>query len=454
MTGRDLATLKDTLNRAAKIDVDTGMAVDFETAVQRLHGHRVHVVAGPEVGSGAAHQAALLTVVNIARRFALGGVHVEGHLDTPTLAGACFGPTLADAVRQLGGVTDPGPDDAPTIVIGTAGPDTGRGVALTFDGWRGGFVRLGGRRLAEGGTTTVAAVLAGALAAGEAFAMLRQEVQAGYRSVGLSLWRPDKSADWMSASSDGPACSRLPDSLWVLGLGHLGQALLWTLLLCPYSDPQAVRLTLQDMDVVTGSTDSTSLLTDRSMVGRPKTRAVADVLERRGFSTTLVERRFDGRFIHDAAGDPAVLVCGVDNALARSQLERPGFPLVVEAGLGHTAGDYRSMRVHTFPSSKRNASSLWGTVTTAVPDVLDYPAYRRLAEQGGDPCGIGRLSETAVGVPFVGAVAGTLVLAQILRVLEGDAPDLLIDLDLRSTGFRRAIVNDASITSLVGFRTI
>lgn len=448
----DPVLLKETLNRTAKIDVDSGAAADFETAVERLRGHRIRVVAGPEVTSSAAHQAALLTVVNVARRFALGGVMVEGPLDELALAGTCFGSTLGEAVRHLGGVTDPVNGDVPTVAVGTTSRMFGRGIAVTFEGWRGGFVRSDGRRLGEGTTVMPAAVLAGALAAGEAFAILRGDVQAGRRSMGLSLWRPGATADWVSPSSDGPDLVALPDHLWVLGLGHLGQAFLWTLMLCPFAEPAKVRLTLQDMDLVTASTDSTSILTQPWMVGRRKTRAVAAILERRGFSTTLVERPFDGRFEHDVSNDPAVLVCGVDNALARSRLEHPGFPFVVEAGIGHRASDFRALRVHTFPSSGRGAAALWGTSTAEPISLLDRPAYRRLANGGGDVCGLTRLAETAVGAPFVGTVAGTLMLAQVLRVLADDAPDKLVDLDLRSPGSRRALVNGTPRPSTIGFQ--
>ncbi len=170
----------------------------------------------------------------------------------------------------------------------------------------------------------------------------------GFRFGGRTL-----APDWRSPASDGPDLQFLPDHLWVLGLGHLGQAFLWTLMMCAFLEAGKVRLTLQDMDTVTGSTDSTSILTQVDMLGRRKTRAVADVLERRGFATTLIERPFDDRFSQDPAADPAVLVCGVDNALARARLEEPGFPFVVEAGIGHRSEDYRALRVHTFPSGGR-----------------------------------------------------------------------------------------------------
>ena len=436
------ATLKDTLNRAAKLDVDAGAVDDFEAAVRRLHGHSVRVIAGPEVARSAPHQVALLTIANITRRFALRGVWVEGSLDGPVLVAGHLGPTLADAVRALGAI--PGPPepgvDMPTLAVGTAGDLPDRALTATFEGWRGGYVRGGKGRLGERNTVSAAAVLAAALASGEAFAMLRGEVTAGRRQGGLSLWRPDGGADWLSAASDGPPPPGLPDHLWVLGLGHLGQAFLWTLLLCPYRDPSAVRLVLQDDDIVTGSTDSTSILTRADMAGARKTRAVAEVL--------------DGLFDRDRYLDPAALICGVDNALARSRLERPGFPLVVEAGIGATAADFRAIRVHSFPSFGKGADVLWGGPDeTSAPDV-SRPAYRRLAAAGHDPCGLARLAGTAVGAPFVGAVAGAVIMGQLLRVIAGDAPDMTVDLNLSSLRSRRAVPSGQAPTSLVGFQSL
>ena len=43
----DIATIRDTLSRVAKVDLDNGSAPDIETAVARLRGHRIGVTAGP-----------------------------------------------------------------------------------------------------------------------------------------------------------------------------------------------------------------------------------------------------------------------------------------------------------------------------------------------------------------------------------------------------------------------
>lgn len=448
----DPIALKESLNRAAKVDVDSGSVPDFEQAVRRLQGHRVQICVGPEVSQSPGHQAALLTVVNIARRFALGGVWVDGPLDGTVCAGPIPGVSLKAAVCELGGIAGRQESGLPTIVIGSAETIDGHAVAATFAGWRGGVVRLNSNRLKETTTVLPAAVLAGALAAGEVFSMLRGNVEAGRRSIGLSLWRPDGSVDWKSAVSDGPELSVLPDQLWLLGLGHLGQAFLWALMLCDFARPDKVRLTIQDMDRVSESTESTSILTWPGKAGRFKTRDVAETLQLRGFGTTIIERPFDGRFSYDPTMDPAVLVCGVDNALARSRLEAPGFPFIVEGGIGHTATDYSALRVHTFPSPGKDAATLWGNRQNPRPVSIDNPAYGRLSANGRIACGLAQLAETAVGVPFVGAVGGTLMLAQILRLLSGDSPDMLVDLDLRSPKGRRAFVNSRSLAVVPSFQ--
>ena len=126
MTLHDPILLKETLNRSAKIDVDSGTAPDFETAVRRLHCHCVQVRVGPEVATSAAHQAALLTVVNVVRRFALGGVLVEGALAGMAMTGPLPGVALEHAIRGLGGIIGASEEGVPTIVIGTVAELTGR----------------------------------------------------------------------------------------------------------------------------------------------------------------------------------------------------------------------------------------------------------------------------------------------------------------------------------------
>lgn len=450
MLHNDFSTFLDGFNRLAKLDLDLGEAADPDAAMARLRGYRAHISAGPEIAVSTAHQIALLTFVNIASRFALGGVTVSGILDVPLLA-PWLGTNLISAIQALGGAAGDPLAAVPVAVVGsgtTLPPE--RGCQMTFEGWRGGVVPPGGIRLSEANALAPAAVLAGSLAAAEVFAMLRGEPGAGRRTQGISIWRPDGDEDWLSSASDGPPLSVLPNHLWVLGLGHLGQAFLWTLATSPYADPTKVKLILHDTDIVTGSTSSTSILTGTGTTGR-KTRTVATLLEGLGFTTSVIERPFDGAF-RRRPDDPSVLVCGVDNALARSQLELPGFELVVEAGIGRTVSDFRAVRLHSFPS-QRAAAELWRAGATEGPAALDgVLGYQRLRESGVDECGLARLAGTAVGAPFVGGVAGALMFGQILRLLHGDRLDAVVDLDLRALQARRAVPSSVALQHNPGFQ--
>ena len=64
----------------------------------------------------------------------------------------------------------------------------------------------------------------------------------------MSLWRPDLDIDDPEAL--GIPVEYLPRELWVLGLGHLGNAYLWSLATLPYEDPKAVEFALFDFDKV------------------------------------------------------------------------------------------------------------------------------------------------------------------------------------------------------------
>ena len=70
----DFNQLLDGFNRLAKLELDLGEAVDPEAAMARLMGYSAHVAVGPEIVGSMSHQIALLTLVNIIARFALGGV--------------------------------------------------------------------------------------------------------------------------------------------------------------------------------------------------------------------------------------------------------------------------------------------------------------------------------------------------------------------------------------------
>ena len=77
----------------------------------------------------------------------------------------------------------------------------------------------------------------------------------------------------------------------------------------PYRDPAELALVLQDVDLVTASTESTSILSESGMIGQRKTRAMAEWAERRGFRASIQERLFAADFKRQPE-EPAIALCG------------------------------------------------------------------------------------------------------------------------------------------------
>lgn len=408
------------LHRTAKYFMDNGRAASPEAAVRLLRTFGLTVVAGPELAGSAGHQTALLTLVNAASRTFLGGVEVTGLPDVASMTPLAPDQPLADAVKHLGGtpVSAPSPE-WPCAVIGTGPglPDRVRGWQLTWEGWRGGVTPVReNARLREDDALAIAPALAAAACAAEAFSFYAGDhPMAGRRPAGLSLWRPGNS--WQSPDPTEPQVAYLPSRLWIVGLGNLGQAFAWLLGCLPYPASPAPLLVLQDFDRIAPANESTSLLTSPRDDRRKKARVVADWLDRRGFDTVIEERRF-GPWTQRTADEPGAALCGVDNALARAALEKVGFDLVVEAGLGAGPQRFRNISMHTFPAS-RSAAEIWSGHAPSRADVENMPAYQSLRQHGMDKCGLAQLASRTVAVPFVGLTAGCLVVAELLRRLHG-----------------------------------
>jgi hypothetical protein len=434
------------LHRLVKVALDNGTARSVDEAHALFQGYALDVSFDAAVAHRAEYQIALLTTVALGRRVFLGGVRVKGALDGPLAPNLPVTGTIEQAIVKLGGTPCAiGGEMRPLITI-TDRPVT-RSAAFhvrpAFVGWRGGVVSADAELASQPGPMPLAPMLASGLAVNEAFAFVADhDVVAGLRSVGLSLWDPAR--NWL-AEDDAPPLELLPSRLWLIGLGHLGQAYLWALGLLPYP-VGALELVLQDTDVISRSTESTSILTDASMINSKKTRVMASWAEGRGFRTAIHERRFDASF-RLQSNDPMVALCGVDNATARRAFDDAGFALVLEAGLGRGHRDFRTIRLHSLPASKA-ASEIWKHAGTGE-DVTERPAYLQLLADGSiDRCGLTTLAGKAVGAPFVGTVAATLVVSELLRLLHGGTIDSLVDLDLRSVEYRHVVSQHRDFGSL------
>jgi len=436
----------DTLHRTAKGLIDSGRAGSPEAARRILESLVLQIAVGEHLGGDPAAQAALTTIVNTGARAFLGGVMVYLEDDPRLSVGWAAGMTASEAVRRFGGhVAGRLRGDRPTLAVAAPAEPVGSLVLHpTWSGWAGGVVESAGQLL-SGTAITPAGVMAGALGVSEVFQHSLGAAVAGRRSAGISLWRPD--LPWRAPDAAGEPLQWLPARLWLLGLGHLGQAYAWTLGMLPYARPGDVQLFLVDFDRVIEANIATQLLVTSQHIGLRKTRAVAAAVESLGFDTAIVERAFDEQF-QPAGDEPTIALAGFDRPGPRRLLGGDRFGRVVDAGLGAGHVEYLDMLLHTFPSPEEPADAFPSRpMTTRVLP----PAYRteitRQVQAGADEaaarCGMFELAGVTVGAAFVGATAAALAVADLLRLLHGGNDYSIIGLDLRTPSEPQSVANAA-----------
>lgn len=399
-------------HRLMKLLLDTGESASLQDASEAFSEYGIRVQIGAAVRDSEADQIIAMTVINAASRSFLGNVVID--CDDFRLQVPGFEDVWLSAFAEWAGVQPSSKvlPNWPTIAVGTR--DVAGAISPWADGWLFGTGASG-----SGRCFAPACVAAGGLAVSEAFSILRGDnPYAGRREVAISLWGYGK-------DGIGPEVSTMPCSCWIIGLGHLGQAYAWTI---GFLRANGSRIVLQDIDVVTDSTLSTSMISRASDVGEKKTRVVSLWLEGRGFKTSLVERRFD-EAQRLTADEPRTALIGVDNAAARRVIESTGFQCAIDAGLGSGYADFRAIRMRVFPGPSR-AADLWANSEPARPN-LAPPAYQALLQGGADPCGVTTLATRSVGAPFVGCVAAGFVVAELMRRSTGGRAIGLVDINLR-----------------------
>lgn len=438
------------LSRISKLLLDRDQE-NPDAVLARRQGFAVELMCGEDIAGSATLQAAVLTAAAIAVRCFPGAVRAAV---PPKLAAAplrfwpALGLTFGDALIDIlgPGTIHDAASEAGTrgLVFGNAPPSAGA-LRVTFDGW---IAKTGPAavtpRLQEREYCSLSGVLAAALGVSELFLSFAGiSVLATRRVAGLSLWRPDLGIDDPAAL--GVRVEYLPRDLWVLGLGHLGNAYLWALASLPYPKPREVEFALCDFDKVEPENVETGVIFTATNERRRKTRAACLWLEQRGFETLLMERRFDATFRRHEK-EPGLALCGFDSNPARRDLGTAQFLRVVEAGLGGTASNFDTISLHTLPNP-RTPAELW-------PDLDEDAKKKRAAEKermarenpayaglGRDACGRFELAGKSVAVPFVGVAAASLVVAEALRLLHAGPSFADLKFSLGTPGTRAAKLN-------------
>ena len=431
-----MVVTKDVLHRLLKGVVDSGRVKTFEQAEEWLRRLKLNVFVGSEVFSSPTLQAALATLLNAGPRTFLGGVNVTGQRDGKLSVPWSSEITLSGICAQWGATMNLPDDKSPSIILGSVNPGDVVGsikLQVTFDGWVGGVIPEGGKRLPENDESLpVIGVLCAGLGLSEAFlSTWEPNAMIGRRSVLQSLWKPGSTAP-------GPRIYSLPANVWMVGLGHLGQAALWAMGFVEFADPSEVSLTLQDFDTLAPSNWSTSMLTPKELIGLKKTRWIAQRCDLYGFKTAIVERKFAEGFAL-GGDDPKLCLLLPDNNSARRALRDCSFDYAIEAGIGSTVLNFTEFVIHTFPGD-RDPGNVWRNSIKQSRALDELPeGYRQLTSDGLDECGLLTLVDTAVGAPFVGVVVGCHIVGELLRILNGGTQFQVIQGDLRTVDRMTAI---------------
>jgi hypothetical protein len=406
----------NSMHRLTKLLIDSGEAASVQEAIDSFSRYGVRIRLGADIAHDVAGQIIALTAINCAARSFNGNVVIEGD-DFELIAPGFESTRLAKFIDSVGVKSSHNASQSwPRVVINHDSAERGDILAWSA-GWHFGL----GAPHTGGPPFPPSCVAVAGLAINEAFSILRLDnPYAGRRKIKLSLWNP------ASLDSTAPSHQDLarPGGLWLIGAGHLGQAYAWTLGFMP-AGPEPIFL--QDIDVVTNSTISTSMVSQRSDCGRKKTRVVAQWLEARGYKTALIERRFDGSQ-QLRPEEPGVALFGVDNAAARRVAEGAGFQHIIDAGLGSGPRDFRGIRIRTFPGPSA-AAALWSSEQQNREPLAT--AYQQMVKDGADACGVTQLATRAVGAPFVGCVAAGYVLGELIRQNVGGPTFGFLDMHLR-----------------------
>lgn len=399
--------LIESLNRTVKVALDDGTAASVEEATQLFRSFDLQFVVGPDVQHSPTLQAALVTLLNAGPRTFLGDISVTGELDFSVSIGWWRGKALRDVAESFGVVCTPSPQCHPSLLIGDCigtriAHDFQLRLRLTAQGFA-----LSPDDLADASASTSIAsgVAAAGAALNECFQFLYfRRAWAGKREIEFAL-------------PDGRQSSeRSPKSIWVVGLGHVGQAFLWCAGLHAAPGLPMPMLRVQDFERVTASSLSTGLLTSSTDVGLFKAAVAAREMSKLGARCAVALDRADPALPPPTDSD--LCIVAVDSFSFRRRLDQLRGLRIVEGGVGDNTSGFTQIQLHALPG-RRAAADIWCGADPAATRRISIAsrAYQNLIRQSGDECGTTQLAGRSVATPFVGAFLGAVMYSIALRGL-------------------------------------
>lgn len=413
--------------------------ITIEEAITKMNQSSVFLIAGDSILNSYSAQLAFITSVNIASRVFLGEVKCILPSNTVNLL-KIQAENFNDLVQFYGGTIT---NEEPTredfkILFGISCFDN-LCVEATFSGWRGGVNFYGNERISFpdiSSRVSLGAVASASLAVYQAFSKVYNindsEMNLNY---GISLWNLNSERDWYKNENEGPDKPNLPRNVWSLGLGHLGQAYLWTLGLMPYKNPKDAQILLQDKDVVGIENIGSQVLCFERNVEKPKTRPCMEFLEALDFKTQIIEKPFvEGDCKQEWCELYPFILNGVDNVKTRKSIDKSSFKLFLD---GATNGKYElfdSFTMRNISLNQKEQDEIW-----RLKEDGEVILHKNLYEIYEKKHACGQLTNIGISTPFVGLFSSTILVAELVRSLNQGMSYYVVSLQMRDLASIEAI---------------
>jgi hypothetical protein len=105
----------------------------------------------------------------------------------------------------------------------------------------------------------------------------------------------------------------------------------------------------------------------------------------------------------------------LDNPESRKVIAAARFPYMIDVGVGHGPIDFETIQVHSIGSDDALVGLWEHAQVTDRSGLMAKPAYQEEDERIGG-CGMEEIAGAGVAVPFVGAAAGAIAVAQGIRI--------------------------------------
>lgn len=440
----------DHINRVA-LAVAEKHNLDIGDAVAKMNESAVYIVADDSIKYSFSKQLAYLTTVNISHRVFLGGVKCQLPANTPNLL-KLDSSNFNDLVSKFGGInTEISPANGDIKILFGIECFDDFCIESISSGWRGGVNFFNQKRIffAENNSKiSFGPIVSASLVCYHAFCKVFQINDEGIDlNFGISLWNLNSGGDWHKSENDGPEKPYLPRNVWTLGLGHLGQAYLWTLGLMPFDNPNQVQVLLQDADIVEPENIGSQVLSFEENVRKPKTRACMNFLEGLNFRTQIIEKPFvKGDCEQKWAENYPFILNGVDNVKTRKSINKASFKLFLDGATNGKFELFDSFTMRNISFIQKDPEIIW-----PLENEEDVIFHKNLYQKYEKTHTCGKLANIGISTPFVGLFSAVIVVSELIRSLNQGKRYSIISLQMRDLTSLEAIENGIYNNDLLRF---